>query len=306
MVKVMIKSIVTLFSSPRYFYRIPFLEKIGVQKLRLNREIKRREKILSQNGLALDPDLLKDGIVIKPDYLGQDFKELQKNILEFLENGKVTVEENKDGYNVDWKHGIIPKGLYPLVDKVFRENVELNKMVELYTGRKIFFEPEVIVQELSLGEGKEDYLDTNTVLHSDRHYSSIKVFMPINNHTVENGAFVYVPGSHILDEKRASAEVDLSYREAVGPERINFKHFNKDKNRFEIDPKELKRFTPKSMTAKKGTLIIADVCGYHARGQMQPGTKRITVRIIFHYLYSPWWAQWIFNLLGLSPGRYLN
>lgn len=168
--------------------------------------------------------------------------------------------------------------------------------------------PEVIYQSLTMPVGEEDNEDIQTVLHADRHYRTLKFFYTISDYCSENGAFWYCPKSHVMNEKRLKYELEYSVRSSL--ERTGKSHTlsadKLEKGRSVISSDLLRDYEIKQMTAPRNTMIIADVSGFHKRGLIEAGNTRKTIRIIYHYVHSPYFVQKIFSLLGKSPGRYLN
>jgi hypothetical protein len=179
--------------------------------------------------------------------------------------------------------------------------------VSYVTRRPVSYLPEVVVQSLTLPRDRRDDRDRECVLHADRHYPTVKVFLYLNENVVENGAFVFSPGSHRMTRTRLRHEYEMSVREALWRRgrKGDIPSSLVERNRNAPGPEIRSAFPERSMTGRKNTLVIVNVGGLHRRGVMQPGTNRRAIRMIFHYVYAPAMTQWMLSLLGKSPGRYL-
>jgi hypothetical protein len=308
-----LKRAITFLRAPRYVLVTPRLNKLGLQEWRINsklRELKAKRGPLPDHARKAICTLEENGICLIHDFLSDsEHQELSKEIELLRKSPSIKRESGKEGGQIEWEHGNFSADLpFAVVNAKFRSNKALQAIVEHYTNRRILFDPEVIYQKLTLPDGVVDKDDVQTVLHADRYYRTIKIFYTVSDHTAENGAFWYSPGSHKMDAERIKFEKDFSYRAAlersgrkgtIDPEML-------ENGRSVIHPELKNRFPPEQICAKKNTLIIADVSGFHKRGLLSKGCSRETIRIIFHYIHAPLWGQKLLNALRRSPGRYLN
>ncbi len=308
------KNIRFIFSAPRYVIPIPVLNKIGFQALRIKLKTSKifyiKKSCVSDKVSKAVEKLEKNGFLVVNDFLTNDeLNELYGEIELLKKSSSLKFESNREGGKIEWEHGNFSTDKkYCLVDKKFRNNEYLTSIIESYTNRKIHYPPEVIYQKLTLNENSVDKNDIQTVLHADRHYRTIKIFYTVSDHTAENGAFCFSPGSHIFNRERVKYEKEYSYRSSL--EMIGKKELI-DKNFFEFDrsiihPKMRKKFPTKQLCHKKNTLMIVDVSGFHKRGLISSGNSRETIRMIYHYIHAPVWGQLLFAIFKKSPGRYLN
>lgn len=310
----MLRQLFFFLRAPMYVLPFPNLNRAGLQVWR----IKSKLRELKENELSVLPEqvrkaisaLEKEGICLIQDFLTEsEFKELENAIGRLKGSVSIRHELGKEGGNIEWMHGNFPtEDAFSIISTKFRMNSTLHQIIENYTNRKILFYPEVIYQKLAAPVGIVDKNDVQTVLHADRHYRTVKMFFTVSDHTAENGAFWYSPGSHVMDETRVKFEKEFSYRAALEKverrDAIDSRLF--ESGRSVIHPELGRRFPPRQICAKKNTLIIADVSGFHKRGLIAEGNSRETLRVIYHYIHAPMWTQKLFNLLKLSPSRYLN
>jgi hypothetical protein len=253
-------------------------------------------------------DMRERGYHVCENYLSEEeVTSLDSTIAEFRNSSSITHEVGKEGGVIDWLHGNFPRGSYRVVENKFRNSEFLQKVIESYIAQKMLSTPEVIYQELSVAENKEDVDDIQTVLHADRFYSSVKVFYMVNDHTPENGAFWFSPGSQVMDDFRVKYELDYARRvskELTG-KKAELSEGLLEFGRSTINHELTEKFPPQQLTGKKNSLLIVDVCGFHKRGLILAGQNRQTIRMIYHYMHAPVWSQQLFKLLGKEPARYL-
>lgn len=311
--KRLLKKCLGLMSAPRYVLATPSLNKMGLQVWRINSKLKELQTPIDkkQPSAVIDAveKLERDGICLIPNFLSvSECEQLETEIAIFKESAALKRESGKEGGEIKWEHGNFPSQGFALVNMSFRNNKTLHAIIEGYTKRKVAFAPEVIYQKLTVPEGFVDKDDIQTVLHADRFYRTIKIFYTVSDHTEQNGAFWYSPRSQVMNAERIGFEKEYSYRSAL--EKVGRKHII-DKNFFEsgrsvIHPRFKEKFPPQQMCTPKNTLMIVDVSGFHKRGLISPGCTRETIRMIYHYVHAPLWAQALLNMFKRAPARYLN
>ncbi len=139
-----------------------------------------------------------------------------------------------------------------------------------YTGAKIAA-PLLYIQRIRNGnhEGKAD---PQKNIHSDTFHPTMKAWLFLEDVTTEKGPFTYVPGSNRLTLKRLTWE----YKRSVNAASMNDKYSEKGSMR--ATPEDLEAMSlpaPKGITAKAGTLVIANTNGFHGRGQAKSGASRL-------------------------------
>ncbi len=131
----------------------------------------------------------------------------------------------------------------------------------------------VRIYELVHGNDEVNH-DLQKDFHRDTFFSSMKFWYFINPVGIDDGPFIYVPGSHKLTPER----LDWEHKQAL--------HASKDApneikgGSFRISPSALKAMNlpaPVTLTAKANTLVMADTLGFHRRGDARPGTSRLSI-----------------------------
>lgn len=118
--------------------------------------------------------------------------------------------------------------------------------------------------------------DIQKALHRDTFFSSIKFWFYFKPVTLEEGPFVYVPGSHKLTRPRLKWEQD----KALVASQSRFAPKRQTNGSFRIEEKELTQLDlpePKAMPVVGNTLVIADTLGFHRRGDGVPGSRRVSI-----------------------------
>ena len=113
--------------------------------------------------------------------------------------------------------------------------------------------------------------DPQTALHSDTFHPSMKAWLFFTDVAEDEGPFVYVPGSHLLNEKRLAWERERA---------LNIQDSDRMSQRgsFRIQESELADLgygAPKKFAVPANTLVIADTYGFHARGLSARPSMRI-------------------------------
>jgi len=118
--------------------------------------------------------------------------------------------------------------------------------------------------------------DVQKNMHRDTFHPAFKWWLFLNNTYMETGPFVYGPGSNRLTPERMAWE----YRQSVD---VTNKHLNNDSYDYghkegsfranEDDMAEL-NIVAQPIEVPSNTLVIANVQGFHCRGDAPPGTQR--------------------------------
>lgn len=131
---------------------------------------------------------------------------------------------------------------------------------------------------------KGPHKDKQNQLHMDRPYPTIKWFLYLNDVTEKNGAFSYVPKSHIPTKEKLQFLYKISCMGKKSPEleqhldgghlgaiRVSKDNINMEKKYIQ----EMNFESLKSLEYNKMTLIIADTTGFHKRGILEKNSSRI-------------------------------
>jgi len=113
--------------------------------------------------------------------------------------------------------------------------------------------------------------DPQTNLHSDTFHSSVKAWLFLEDVAEDEGPFVYVAGSHCVNDQRLAWEYQKSLSIHAKTEILT------RRGSFRIQPEELEALgyqQPQAFAVKANTLVVADTYGFHARGKsVRPSTR---------------------------------
>jgi len=161
-----------------------------------------------------------------------------------------------------------------------------------YVMRHPISEPtQLAYEQLSLRSGHADDTDNLLVLHADRHFPTVKMFLYLNRNGREEGAFEYCRGSHRLTLNR------IRFEREYGVHCAHLRHGELDKvpadakqnGRIGVSKANAERLglVPEPIVGDANTLVIANNRGFHRRGQMTEGHVRRQIRLVFHNLREP-------------------
>lgn len=145
-----------------------------------------------------------------------------------------------------------------------------------------------VVEHLRVGDYSEP--DTQTQLHLDTFFNTHKIWLYLDDVSTENAAFVYVPGSHLLDRVR----LRYDYLES-----INANGASRRVSEDEVVSRGLER---RVFSCSRNTLVVANTCGYHCRSIGEAGASRRALHKSFRFNpFSP--VRWTPSRLKRSVVR---
>lgn len=139
--------------------------------------------------------------------------------------------------------------------------------------------------------------DPQTHLHSDTFHPTVKAWLFLRDVQLEDGPFVYVPGSHRINLRRLA----WLRRKSMGVATLDRLSA---RGSLRVSRAELRRMgypEPRAFAVKKNTLVVADTSGIHARGESGHPSTRIE---LWGYSrrnpFLPWVAWDIQGMPGLK------
>jgi hypothetical protein len=143
--------------------------------------------------------------------------------------------------------------------------------------------------------------DPQEALHADSFHSSLKSWLFLNKVSLEQGPFVYVPGSHRFDARRLAWEHQRSLADPTAIDRLSAR----GSPRVGQADLEAMGLPPAcAVTVEANTLVVADTVGFHARGPSVEGGERVEI-----WSYSrrnpfyPWLGGDMLSLPGIAERR---
>lgn len=116
--------------------------------------------------------------------------------------------------------------------------------------------------------------DPQTNLHADTFHPTMKAWFFLTDVSDEDGPLTYVPGSHKMTPQRLAWE---KQRALVAPEGLD--HLSA-RGSMRITPEELPLLDlpqPVRFAVSANTLVVADTCGFHARGAAARPSIRVEI-----------------------------
>ena len=139
-----------------------------------------------------------------------------------------------------------------------------------------------LLEKLAFGDCSEP--DGQSDLHVDTFFSTHKFWLYLDDVSTENGAFVYVPSSHLFDRVRLRYE----YLESTAS--------NAKSRRVSDDEVRRRGLERRVFACSRNTLVVANTCGYHCRSVGQAGASR---RALHHqFRFNPF-PQELWNRAGV-------
>lgn len=116
--------------------------------------------------------------------------------------------------------------------------------------------------------------DPQTNLHADTFHPTMKAWFFLTDVAEDEGPLTYVPGSHELTQKR----LDWEHRRALAaPENVDRLSARGSMRVATEDLIELGLPGPTRFSVPANTLVVADTCGFHARGPSVRPSMRIEI-----------------------------
>jgi len=143
--------------------------------------------------------------------------------------------------------------------------------------------------------------DPQTHLHADTFHPTMKAWYFLSDVAEEDGPLTYVPGSHRPTPERLEWEQEKALMAPRNVDRLSAR------GSMRIMPEELPRLglpEPVRFSVPANTLVVADTCGFHARGASSRPSMRIEL-----WAYSrrnpflPWLGWDILSLPGIAERR---
>ncbi len=263
----------------------PIANKIGIPVLRtvfanMLIRMRRIKNCLPKDNLEIQ--LLKEGIIVIPNFLPQEeFNRLKNEFNSEISNSDKIKVVKKGSMQVDIRR---IKGdefeKFPAM-KEFARNKKLIRLISAAEGLKEIDQLKKIdLEKTNFGDPEGD-TDLNVAFHADTHFHSHKVLFYMNDVVEEGGPFIYCKESHKNNFERLWFEFKRGQLKDANNESWRIQnHLNKKffKNYFDkLIDKEYK------VASKENTLIIANVHGFHKRGESITQVQRSLIRIPFRY-----------------------
>ena len=251
----------------------------------------RRRRLTHLIGPVEATAFARDGFILKADFLpAAQFEALRAQVFETPLPARETVQ----GDTVTRRIALDPDALaaLPAVRALLAEPRWRGWI--RYAG-SFDAEPLAYIQTI-LPRRHDAPPDPQQALHADTFQPTVKAWLFLTDVAADEGPFVYVPGSHLATPARMAWEQERSERGADALDRLSAR------GSLRIGADELAALglpAPRAFAVEANTLIVADTCGFHARGPSSGATTRVEIWAYGRRNpFLPWTG---FDLLG-RPG----
>lgn len=237
--------------------------------------------------------LARDGIVIFPDYLPaaafrlvrEEFERIQPEVslqpfrraeAGRLHSAKYPVSSHLDRFPATTRHLV--------------ENLTIRRIVAAALRRRSLIRPFAEFTVYRMVDATAPDNDIENVLHADLHYPTFKAFYYLSAVDSDNGAFVYVKGSHKLTMERLAHEYGLSVRTArlrddqSIPDTFLAVRGQTTRNIIPREVLDRLNASESQICGGPNTLVIANNMGFHRRGEFHGSKPREVLLLNFRYL----------------------
>jgi hypothetical protein len=210
----------------------------------------------------------RDGFVVKRDFLPpDDFRRLHEQVAEY----RGPAREMMQGDAITRRLALGPEALSAMPEAArFTQNPAFRGLVR-YVG-SYDSQPLCYLQTI-LAQRRSHERDPQLALHADTFHPTVKSWFFLNDVSEDDGPFTYVPGSHLLTPERIAWERRKSVN-AASAERLTAR------GSFRIEDAELAALNlppARAFAVPANTLIVADTCGFHARGMAAHASMRVEI-----------------------------
>ncbi|MGE4429389.1 MAG: phytanoyl-CoA dioxygenase family protein [Sphingobium sp.] len=238
----------------------------------------------------------RQGYILKPDFLPADqFAALRRALLA----RESAAREMVQGDSITRRIAIDGEMLrdIPALRALLKERrwTRLMRYVASFDVEPLYYIQTILTQQ------SKAPADPQTHLHADTFHPTMKAWFFLTDVEQEDGPLTYVPGSHRLTPQRLQWEHEKALLAPEGVDRLSAR------GSFRITPGELPALglpAPVSFAVPANTLVVADTCGFHARGHSSRPSKRIEI-----WAYSrrnpflPWLGWDVLSLPGIAERR---
>lgn len=216
---------------------------------------------------------IKRGYILKQSFLPEaEFEELARD----LQNFKGEIRETVEGTTLTERAFMTAdvRSEVPAMQRLV-ERPELDRLMRYCSSKNR--PPLFYVENLCNQANVTPRADPQRDMHADTFHPCVKGWLYIDDVNESNGPFVYVPGSHRLSWPRLKWE----YRQSLeackrGEDRQPGRYWD---GSFRVSEADLETmgFAPQKLCVPKNTLVVANVYGFHRRGEAQTKSQRMTV-----------------------------
>ncbi|MBD8009263.1 phytanoyl-CoA dioxygenase family protein [Acinetobacter pecorum] len=247
------------------------LNQLGLHRFRVQfaaqMAAQRRSKLAKFIHPADVENFQKNGFIFRENFLAaEEFSQLKQELL----TTPLETRETLQGDTVTRRMALDGKTLnYMPVTQQFLHSAKWRNLLNYVASFKV--QPISYLQVI-FSHVRKAKADPQTNLHSDTFHPSAKAWLFLEDVAEDEGPFVYVPGSHLLNPARLNWEQQkseaITAKTDVMTRRGSFRVS-------ESEILELGYAKPQAFAVKANTLVIADTYGFHARAKSLKPSVRI-------------------------------
>lgn len=211
----------------------------------------------------------RDGFVLKQNFLPDD---LFHELLDQIRSYRGTVRETRQGDALTRRIAAEPAVLEHMPAlRALLSDPRWRGLVR-YVGADAS-EPINYIQTV-LTRVDRSSPDPQLSLHADTFYPTVKAWLFLTDVAEDAAPFTYVPGSHRMTPERLAWEKRVSIGAAASSCRLTAR------GAFRVQESELPALNlppPRRFAVPANTLVVADTCGFHARGPSEAPTCRVEI-----------------------------
>ena len=256
----------------------------------------RRAQLAHLVGADDRADFARDGFVLKRDFLPTA---LFQDLMAQLKAYRGPAREQIQGDSITRRIALDPRlqKTLPAVRQVLK--LPQWRGLTRYVGAA-GIEPINYVQTI-LTHVEPSAPDPQLSLHADTFFPTVKAWLFLTDVAEDAAPFTYVPGSHRLTPQRLAWEREKSLGAATSSCRLT------SRGSFRVTEEELPPMglpAPKRFAVPANTLVVADTCGFHARGPSAGPTTRVEIWAYGRRNpFIPWAGLDLWSLSGLAARR---
>ena len=247
------------------------LNQLGLHRFRVQfaaqMAAQRRSKLAKFIHPADVENFQKNGFIFRENFLAaEEFSQLKQELL----TTPLETRETLQGDTVTRRMALDGKTLKHMpVTRQFLHSAKWRNLLNYVASFKV--QPISYLQVI-FSHVRKAKADPQTNLHSDTFHPSAKAWLFLEDVAEDEGPFVYVPGSHLLNPARLNWEQQkseaITAKTDVMTRRGSFRVS-------ESEILELGYVKPQAFAVKANTLVIADTYGFHARAKSLKPSVRI-------------------------------
>lgn len=281
---------------PRMYSESLVLNILGMQIWRIFflyiRRIGRMPQKVSPQYTEYLKKLTHDGFVAIPNFLSPEDYEHVKNEFHNL-SPQFAIDPSEIALPRVRRMSVRDQRVSQKIKKIFLNNPTVQGTALAFLNRPYNLRPDALLTSISCNQ-EELSLPQNggtNNIHFDAPARTLKTFYYVTDTNEDNAAFYYCIGSHKRNSlKRLLFEYRLSIRYALNRWNPNTKgEYLANEPWVKITAEELKKYNlhETAVSVKGNTMVLADIGGFHRRGEFRKPGVRETIEINFRSIDTP-------------------